>query len=394
MKKIFMVCYGGGHVNIVKEIYHPIKNLTGAEVTVLALTTAPEVLSRNDIPYIKISDIIRNLKDYEKIMELGYSLAKIYHDDKSGISLKDTAAYYGSGFFDLMKRYGEEEAIARFEKGDRKSFLPIWLMEELFKIIKPDLVITTTSPRFEKASGIAAANMKIPNIRINDLPVMDPLDYDCTLCVMNQWASEYAQKKAGISEKHIVITGQPAIEATLKVDSNVIDRKKVEFGLNDKYKHCVVFFSQNGIDQTLFYEELNRAAKKMKNVLFVIKLHPNQSPLEYDNRYEENVKICNDTAAIYLNIADLAITTFSTTGLEAALLGKPLLVIDRKDNNSGMDYVEMGIAEELLTYSELSTKIEDNLNANVSKKEKKDNSFQNRENSAQNIAILANRLLS
>ena len=40
MKKIFMTCYGGGHAEIIKELYKNLVNIPDIEITILALTTS------------------------------------------------------------------------------------------------------------------------------------------------------------------------------------------------------------------------------------------------------------------------------------------------------------------------------------------------------------------
>ena len=36
MKKIFMTCYGGGHAEIIKEVYKNLINISGIEITIFS----------------------------------------------------------------------------------------------------------------------------------------------------------------------------------------------------------------------------------------------------------------------------------------------------------------------------------------------------------------------
>ena len=175
MKKIFIATYGGGHANIIRAVYEKIKEETNAEITVLALTMAPTILNEANIPYVTISEMAKKLDKYDEIVRLGKPLAKIHHTNGMGIKFEDSVAYLGIGYYDLICKYGENEAYSIFEKDGRKSFLPVECMTEILRKQKPDVVIVTTSPRMEKATAVAASRLSIPVIKICDLPIIDSI---------------------------------------------------------------------------------------------------------------------------------------------------------------------------------------------------------------------------
>ena len=51
MKKILMLCYGGGHVQIIKELYKKVLDMKGVEVIILSLTTSSKILKEEKIPF-------------------------------------------------------------------------------------------------------------------------------------------------------------------------------------------------------------------------------------------------------------------------------------------------------------------------------------------------------
>ncbi|MDE5977620.1 MAG: hypothetical protein K2G70_04035, partial [Turicibacter sp.] len=64
----------------------------------------------------------------------------------------------------------------------------------------------------------------------------------------------------------------------------------------------------------------------------------------YGNIELENVFITNGDAKPFFLFSDLVITTFSTTGMESALFGIPVIVINYDYRVYSPDYIKMGIA--------------------------------------------------
>ena len=69
MRKIFFVTYGGGHANIVKEIYKKIKDYRDLEIKILALTVAGKIFDKENIPYTKLSNYLDFFVDKEEILD-------------------------------------------------------------------------------------------------------------------------------------------------------------------------------------------------------------------------------------------------------------------------------------------------------------------------------------
>ena len=61
VKKVLMVCYGGGHVRIINNIYRILKQEKNIKIVILALTKAQEFLEEKKVEYM-------TLKKYNKII--------------------------------------------------------------------------------------------------------------------------------------------------------------------------------------------------------------------------------------------------------------------------------------------------------------------------------------
>jgi hypothetical protein len=98
----------------------------------------------------------------------GMELAKTHHSPTIGIELKDSVAYLGLSYKDLVLRLGRDEAARLFAEKGRNAFYPVTVMERIFDRVRPDFVVTTNSPRAE-AAAIDVANMRgIDNLSITD----------------------------------------------------------------------------------------------------------------------------------------------------------------------------------------------------------------------------------
>lgn len=354
-----MISYGGGHCNIMKAVYAELSRKPDCDIVYLALTTAPRELS--GINYVTISEVAKKLPYYEEIIQLGEKYGLPWHKDSSGMKELDTICYYGIGMFDLISKEGKFDAEKHFNEFNRKAFLPVKTMKNVLEQINPDVCIITSSPRMELAAGLAADMLKIPVVRINDLPVTTKILHRCKLCVMNEWAKEYAIKKSGVPGASIVVTGQPAFNNIIVVGKEIICKVNEKFK-GERFQNTVTFFLENGTDQQNELALLYSIAAKRKNTSFIIKLHPNQDINDYNNPNLDNVFITKESAVPILHISDLVITTFSTTGMEAAMLEKPLIVLNLNNLKFSPDYVEMGIAISCTKSEELEDLISSILN--------------------------------
>ncbi len=386
-KHVFLASYGAGHANIIRIVKNQLLNDKSFELTTLALTTAPLVYDAHRIEYQTLSEVAKCLPDYDEIKKLGYEIGRKYHNTDLGIKLEDTLLYYGIGYRDLVQEFGEEQAKEKFNREGRKIFLPVKTMEKILMTYKPDVVVVTTSPRYEKAMGLAANNLDIPVVQILDLPMLEADWFKADICVMNEWSKEYILANYSIPEDRIFITGQPVFEEELKIadfEKEMFLDKILDHG---RYSRLVVFFTRCGYDETNTLKMFDEIAINFPNDLFVIKLHPNQVENAIYEPKSKNVIKTKEEARLFVTICTVAITAFSTTGLESALLGKPLIEVKMNNEVYSMDYYEMGIASLAQTKDELQSQIafylseEETEELNMDQRKK----FVNHTNAAYNI---------
>ena len=77
------------------------------------------------------------------------------------IKFEDSLNYNFIGLKDNIKYHGEDKALSLLRKYGRKSYLPVETFKNFFKENQFDLVITSSSPRFELAIQKAAHQLSI-----------------------------------------------------------------------------------------------------------------------------------------------------------------------------------------------------------------------------------------
>lgn len=357
-QKILFITYGGGHANVVKHIYEKMKSEPALLPEIIALTLAPQIFQKENIPYHTISEYLPIFNQKDRIIEIGKKLAKKAHNDSSGIAYLDSVAYLGFGFTDLCKAHGTEKAHNLYEKTGRKCFLPIDTMKTILTFIQPDALVVTGSPRMERAAAFAANAIGIPVIQVNDYPAEEKLQYAAKVCVMNEWERKNALANNLIPENQIIVTGQPVFEADLKFDLELLT--KYEKAKKTIAQDKIILYLGQGRDAVPEASDTIKAlwklSRQQKDHLFIIRPHPNDfNACPYADT--ENF-ICSKEGKLnyLLSITDIAITHDSTAGLQAALLDKPLItVINASTERNSL--AGFGIAQRISCPSQLGDAI-------------------------------------
>jgi CDP-glycerol glycerophosphotransferase (TagB/SpsB family) len=172
-------------------------------------------------------------------------------------------------------------------------------------------------------------------------------DYFC----VSGFQSKSLKEKFLKDTKEIVITGQPRFDSLARADKffnrNGICRK---FGLISD-KKILLWATDSGLSVEESKENISTvydAAKAVENAQLVIKLHPaedQEAPLYKQNHHYAPVIIGGKQAiSELLYVCDVMITKASTTALEAAILNRPIIVLNLSGEPDPMPYVEKSVA--------------------------------------------------
>ena len=343
MGKVLFVSYGGGHINIINEVIKEIIKYKNIDFKVLALTTAyDKSVSLFSNKYIKKISDYKDLfkKDIEKINYYGSLILEDNYNASSGISKEDTLIYLGLSMFELVQTHGEQKAFDLYNKKQRQAFLPIKTMKKILEYEDISLVVTTTSPRFEEASLIAANELGIETIQILDLfGELYPLPRANHIICMNNYISE-SLKRQGLIENKYYHFGQPAIEKTVK---NILSVDKLQtknkLGLNNN--KVLLYATQRPIicneDFSYYdfagYETINdnifsifEFLYEKYNINILVRLHPNEDFNDYKKWFDKYnfVQHINNKYNLEesLAICDVLLNQASTVSVEAISANK------------------------------------------------------------------------
>lgn len=218
MKKVLFVTYGGGHVKMTVPVARALADSGKAQVVVLGLTTAATQVKAANLDLVQFCNLFDegDASDAKALIwgeQLACSIEK-----NNVVNHAETVAYLGLCFRELVEDLGLDAALVLFKRYGRQAFLPVKTMERMLALVKPDLVVTTNSPRAERAAVLAARRMGIPAVCMVDLFATDEVnwiaanDYADSVCVLNNSVKEFLVA-AGRKPEQIHVTGNPNFDA-------------------------------------------------------------------------------------------------------------------------------------------------------------------------------------
>ena len=368
MPRILVVTYGGGHVNMLIPIILQLQE-KNYQVTVLGLTTAGASLSRAGISYIGFKDLLHYSIDRPKALLLGEKLVG-EHSNSSAVPYEESVAYQGICYQELCEQYGEVAAAKLYSQKGRQAFLPVQILKRFMSELQPDLVVATNSPRAERAAIEAAIALGVASLCLVDLFAFQEIrwigkaNYADRVCVL----SEYVKKSftaVGRKESEIVVTGNPVFDNLLAVRERVTLRQlsksssPVILWASQPEPKMHPFTGQSG-DVLLprkIESELLKLAQQKPTWQFVFRPHPSENTI-YES-LPANVRISDKLEDLHnlLSQVDLVVTMTSTVGLEAALVGLPVVSVDLSVITDDAPYSKMGISKGISELGQLQAAI-------------------------------------
>lgn len=398
MKKVFYVSYGGGQANISRVLYKAMEYDATIEQKVLALTVAPRVYDRSKVPYAVLADYLFLFNEKEAILEIGNRLAEKFHNEDSGLSFEETAVYMGFGYWDLVNRFGEDEAKKLFEEKERMAFFPVTVMRRIMDYENPDLLVITCGTRTEGAAATVANEKNIPVVKVMDCHKIYFHGPKCVYCVMNEAVRDRAIREYNIDPRDIVVTGHPVFDEDVKCEVSAMDTAKKELKL-DNYEKMILFLpTARQFETPEILSFLNNLAEKYKKYCFAVKPHPNEKKEVYAEYTSNMLLLGNYPLSPLLNLTDLVIVTTSTSGMEASFVGKPIISIQLPgvELDPDWDLARLGIAYRVTDLNRLDDVIhkcldsESDVNKILANGRK---NFYNKENATANVVNVIKNIL-
>lgn len=335
-----LASYGGGHAQIIAELTKGFI-ARGDRPEVIGFTTAHAELRRQGIAAQPVSALLDPAEDAEWLALAGELTGDASHPD---ILPDETRAYFAIGLRDLSCETGRAAALARVRAEGRTAFEPVQAMRRHLRRIRPDIVLTTTSPRFELALQKAARMEGIPSLAVGDLFlvkertwILQP-GYGERLAVLS---GEVARSliEDGFPEARIRVTGNPAFDRLQPREDDDERRAalRAELGLTDK---TVILFPAAGGSVSMIgrpFLELTEVAAALEafceeapTYSYLIRPHPNRSVTLPSDMWRGVLDdgLSPEDAML---VSDIVLVEASTMGLQAALIGKPVICIGFAD---------------------------------------------------------------
>lgn len=360
MKKILFCCYGGGHVQLLLPIIKKLSLNKQYNIKVFALTLAGDVLKNNQIDCFSYKNLA--FDDPQIIKKLGHQLSTTILSNK--IDPEETIAYLGANMQEIINLYGQQKAEELYKTNGRACFYPLNLMTKLLQEINPDLVVATNSPRSEKAIVQAATNLNISTLCLIDGFAMYESEWIASpaFCQHVGVISSSVKNnliKQGKAEKYIHIVGNPAFDPFYKISfSDEIECMKKKILIGEHQKVIMYAPSPEGnyhiytgqpTDSLLPEKILHNfisLIRKRKDLFLIIRPHPSQkfklSSLPDNTFYDDG-----NNLKTMLSLSDLVVTLGSTVGIQAQLLGKPLICCNQSIYANDISYEDFGFVKRI-----------------------------------------------
>ncbi len=360
MLNVLFVVYGGGHARLVRPVIDYILDNYDCVINCLALTGA-----RRELEGI-YSDRFNVLgyKDFFFGEEVGVYGNRLMQDLLSVIDEEETVAYLGQNYLELLDACGADEAARVYKQGGRQIFLPINSLKTIINQIGPDKVVTTNSPRSEKAALIAARELGVESIAIIDMFSVRCeswlKNYADTVCVFDQGVKD-ALVGAGRAAE-VIVTGNPAFDSLVSEcrknrDVLIASKKALPFTVlwasQREPKYAADLEMEGSPELPLAVEkELIEIFKENSDWRLVVRNHPNEEPRVYPSYIEVSTQ--DEQLGVLLSRVHVVVTLTSTVGFQGRIFGCELVTIDGSVFSHTVPYSKIGYSIGLGSPAELS----------------------------------------
>lgn len=301
-------------------------------------------------------------------------LSENYNSD-IGISKLESIFYLGLSYNDLVKQLGEVKAAEEYGKRKRQSFKPVGVMETILTEIKPDIVITTASPRFEVATILAAKKLGIPSLQLLDSFGDDyPIPSADHIVVMNHSISEKLRTK-GVNNSTFHALGQPILDETIEI-VHAIDSSALKQELKMPNSKVLLYLPHKNY---IFNDDLSvkeeRDSEPINNIIFEIldqlavtlniQILIRPHPSDHIENYWKYIKdkpfySFHPEINVYQSIAisDYSLSYCSTVVLQTLVCRKPAFIFNQ---NPELNYPWPGYSQKPFIFSRNYEELKENL---------------------------------
>ncbi len=386
-RRLLAVAYGGGHVAMLLPVLDELRGRhPDWDIQLLALTTArraARAVGWDSLGYESLLHVL-DPAERELALRLGQELqAGNNHPD---VAPSESVAYLGVNAWCLRRQLGEQEAARVLAERGRQGFYPREFLDRVLRALRPDLLLSTNSPRTEQAALEAARELGIPNLAMLDLfaqpgdPFAERKIRPDRVCVLADAVRDNLLA-AGWDEARIAVTGNPAFDALHKPgarDQALALRQRWAQRWGRDPGQLVLLATQPeaqahpdspwpaGDALALAMEAAARAwVEQRPGASLVVRHHPN---------HWHRARRAADTAQVHFSVpadepiealvlaADAVVVQTTTVGLQAAVAARPVLSLRCSPGAlRGLDYATLGVARGVADLDQLAAALDETL---------------------------------
>lgn len=327
-RKVLFVTYGGGHAAIIKKIIDAYEG----DFDVLALTSGEDSFS----DCLTVEDVFQSLPSYDKdIVKALMPLVTRFVEELPNQN-RSTVLYYALGAWEAGL---DQDSIEELITLSRHNFLQLRSMVYFLRKLDVCCIVTTTSPRFERASILAAKELGLNSYQIDDLF----LNVETQFLAKNVFV--YSKNEAELLKSSATFRGRAIALGNPNFDIDNVER--VETKLIYWCPHREVSYSEDGSvsgrgndaeNVRKEIEAISSLLDKHEDYSCVIRPHPNDGLFGLDSvRLHPRMEVRlakNEDLGIALSKAALWITPHSTTAIQASMNGIPVITYAFNTNYS------------------------------------------------------------
>jgi hypothetical protein len=352
------VAYGGGHIAMVIPVAQRVRDLGLARPLVLALTTAQAASRAAGLDTVGFADFVRP-QDATALAQGGALLAQL---PAGPVDPRESAAYLGLSYGDLVAGQGDEGAAQAYARYGRQCFHPLPTLRRILETVRPALVVATNAPRAEQAAIEAAGQLGIPSVCLVDLFAVDEKrwiarpGYAQRVCVLNEAVRRMFMAQ-GRQADEIVVTGNPAFDGLLegahreavagvRARLDLRERKLLLYAPSPEPLHHPVR-EQAGDPQLpqKVLDELAAWVAGRDDTVLAVRPHPSQAG-QLRLPESDQLRLTGQDWPLepLLHASDAVCVTVSTVGLQAWRIGKPVVQVPGSMFDAGAPFAQMGMA--------------------------------------------------
>ncbi len=220
------------------------------------------------------------------------------------------------------------------------------------------IYLTASIGLFEKCGLLLGKLLKLPvfiaqhGAWINFAKVEEEMLDGVTFFVFGEKYKKLLVDEMGIAESKIAVTGSAMVD-------------EVKHVVKSKELNKVLVLTQpfvedkawNEEQRKIFFDALKDVIRRLKNVEFVIKIHPREMKEVYEKDFS-NVKITDKELYKEIKEADLVIGVNSAALMEALLLNRGVIVLDLFEQAASESHVVSGLSLRVGSTSEFFERLE------------------------------------